>query len=160
LGRTSSPVIGTVRRTTDLDRVHGPAIAHAVGLDQADAAAAIRAVAPDGVDRIVEVSLSDNVDLDAAVATVGTVVAAYATRNDRPSFPWPMLFDNMTIRMLGSDDFPATARQQAAADLTTAARSGALSVAVAPPMPLEHAADAHDRVAAGTRERVILAVSD
>jgi NADPH2:quinone reductase len=154
-------VIGTVRRTANLDRVHGPAVAHAVGLDQADAAAAVRAVAPDGVDRIVEVSLSDNVDLDAAVAKVGTIIAAYATRNDRPTFPfWPMLFNNVTVRLLGSDDFPAAAKQQAVADLTSAARSGALSVAVAAPMPLEHAADAHDRVDAGTRDRVILAASD
>jgi len=160
-GWGGATVIGTVRRSADLDRVSGPAVAHAVGLDDADALAAIRAVAPDGVDRIVEVSLSDNVELDAAVAKVGTVVAAYASRNDRPALPfWPMLFDNVTIRLLGSDDFPAAATQHAVADLTSAARSGALSVAVGPPVPLEHAAEAHDRVDAGSRERVILAVGD
>ena len=41
----------------------------------------IRAHAPDGVDRIVEVSFSDNVDLDAAVAAPDAVIAAYATRD-------------------------------------------------------------------------------
>jgi NADPH:quinone reductase len=160
-GWGGATVIGTVRRSADLDRVSGPAVAHAVGLDDTDAAAAIRAVAPDGVDRIVEVSLSDNVDLDAAVAKVGTVVAAYASRNDRPALPfWPMLFDNVTIRLLGSDDFPAAATQQAVADLTNATHDGAMSVAVGPPVPLEHAAEAHDRVDAGSRKRVILAVGD
>ena len=50
---------------------------------------------------------------------VGAVVAAYATREDRPDIPFcRMLFDNVTIRLLGSDDFPAAAKQQAAADLT------------------------------------------
>ncbi len=94
------------------------AVSHTVALDRPDPAATIRALAPDGVDRIVEVSLSDNVDLDVAVTRVGTVIAAYATRDDRPSLPfWPMLFDNVTIRLLGSDDFPAAAKQQAAADL-------------------------------------------
>lgn len=44
-----------------------------------------------------------------------------------------MLFDNVTIRLLGSDDFPATAKQQAAADLTTAAREGALSIPIGSP---------------------------
>ena len=160
-GWGGATVIGTVRRSADLDRVPGPAVAHAVGLDDADPAAAIRAVAPDGVDRIVEVSLSDNVELDAAVAKVGTVVAAYASRDDRPVLPfWPLLFDNVTIHLLGSDDFPAAATQQAAADLTSAAGSGALSLAVGPPVPLERAAEAHDRVDAGSRERVILAVGD
>ena len=39
------------------------------------------------VDRIVEVSFSDNADLDAAVSKVGTVIAAYATRRKRPDSP-------------------------------------------------------------------------
>jgi NADPH:quinone reductase len=154
-------VIGTVRRGDDLPRVPSEAVAHAVALDQSDPAADIRAFSPDGVDRIIEVSLSDNVDLDAAVAKVGTVITAYATRDDRPGLPfWPMLFDNVTIRLLGSDDFPATAKQQAADDLTTAARDGALLIAVGSPLPLAAAAEAHERVDAGTRERVLLAVDN
>ncbi len=154
-------VIGTVRRSEDLDRVPAQAVAAAVALDRPDPAAAIRDLSPAGVDRIVEVSLSDNADLDAAVARVGTVIAAYATRDDRTGLPfWPMLFDNVTIRLLGSDDFPAAAKQQAAADLTTAAGEGALSIAVAPPLPLAHAAEAHERVDAGTRERALLAIDD
>jgi len=36
-----------------------------------------------------------------------------------------MLLDNVTIRLLGSDDFPVEAKQQAAADLTLAAAEGA-----------------------------------
>jgi len=136
-------------------------VTHAVALDEPDPAAAIRAHAPGGVDRIIEVAFSDNIDLDAAVAKNQAVIAAYATREDRPGFPfWPMLFGNITIRLLGSDDFPATARQQAAADLTTAARDGALSIAVDAVLPLEQAAQAHDRVDAGARGRVLLAIPD
>jgi NADPH:quinone reductase len=154
-------VIGTVRRRGDLERVTASAVAHAVALDQPDPASAIRAHAPDGVDRIVEVAFSDNIDLDAAVAKNETVIAAYATGRDRPDFPfWPMLFDNVTIRLLGSDDFPAAAKQQAAADLTAAARDGALSIAIGPALSLEQIAEAHDRVDAGTRDRVLLAIAD
>ena len=154
-------VIGTVRRSDDLPQVPDEVVAHAVALDQPDPAAAIRAFSPNGVDRVIEVSLSDNVDLDAAVAKVGTVIAAYATREDRPSLPfWPMLFDNVTIRLLGSDDFPTTAKQQAAADLMAAARDGALSIPVASPLPLAAAAEAHERVDVGARERVLLAIDD
>jgi NADPH2:quinone reductase len=153
-------VVGTVRRSQDLGQVPHRAVAHAVALDQPDAAA-VRDLVPGGVDRIVEVSLADNVDLDAAVAGVGTVIAAYATRDDRPGLPfWPMLFDNVTIRLLGSDDFPAAAKQQAAADLTTAAHDGAMRIAVGPPVPLARAAEAHERVDAGARERVLLSIDD
>ncbi|MEA2217667.1 MAG: NADPH:quinone reductase [Solirubrobacteraceae bacterium] len=152
-------VIGTVRRGDDLERV-GASVAHAVALDAHEPAEAIRALAPDGVHRIVEVSLSDNADLDAAVAAADGVIAAYASRCDRPALPfWPMLFANLTIRLLGSDDFPRAAKRQAADDLTTAARDGALAIATGEPLPLDRIAEAHDRVDAGTRRRVLLAIA-
>src|SRR3954449_3957157 len=111
-------VIGTVRRSADLAEVDD-AVAHRVALDAADPIAEIRRAAPDGAHRIVEVSFSDNADLDAAVAAPEAVIAAYATRHPRPDFDfWPMLFANLTIRLLGSDDFPQAARQRAAAELT------------------------------------------
>ncbi len=69
-----------------------------------------------------------------------------------------MLFDNITVRLLGSDDFPPLAKQQAAADLTTAAREGALHVTIDTLLPLEQTARAHDRVDEGPRGRVLLAV--
>jgi NADPH2:quinone reductase len=47
-------------------------------------------------------------DLDAAVVRNGAVLAAYASPKDRPELPfWPLLFANVTIRLLGSDDFPS-----------------------------------------------------
>jgi NADPH2:quinone reductase len=154
-------VIGTVRRSIELDMVSSSIVHHAVAMDQADPAAAISGEVCEGVDRIVEVAFSDNVDLDAAVAKNHTVIAVYASREDRPGFPfWPMLFNNITIRLLGSDDFPAAAKQQAVADLNAAALDGALSIAIGTPSPLERVAQAHDRVDAGTRDRVLLTVPD
>src|SRR2546423_3869721 len=151
-------VIGTVTHESDLDHVDG-AVAHAVALNQAQPEDAIRAYAPDGVHRIIEVAFSENADLDAAVAAPDGVIAAYATRRDRPDFPfWPMLFANLTIRLLGSDDFPPTAKRQPPVDLTTAAPDGALPIPSGDPLPLDRIAEAHDRVDAGTRERVLLAI--
>jgi NADPH2:quinone reductase len=71
-----------------------------------------------------------------------------------------MLFDNVTIRRLGSDDFLAAARRQAAVDLTAAADQGALSVPIASSLPLDRTAEAHDRVDAGTRDRVLVSIAD
>lgn len=124
-----------------------------------DPVAAVRAAAPDGVDRIVEVAFSDNVDLDAAMARNGTVIAAYSTRVPRPDVPfWPMLFDNVTIRLLGSDDFPPEAKMQAAADLAAAARDGEIAIRIDEPIPLERIVDAHELVQVGAPARVLVRV--
>ena len=69
-----------------------------------------------------------------------------------------MLFANLTIRLLGSDDFPAAAKHQAAADLTAAAQEGALRIPIGDPLPLDRIADAHDVVDAGARERIVLSI--
>ena len=151
-------VIGTVRRGSDLAHV-SDTIAHRVALDEADPAAAIRRLAANGVQRIVEVAFSDNADLDAAVAAPQAVMAAYATRNPRPDFDfWTMLFANLSIRLIGSDDFPVEAKRQAATELTEAAQEGALKIPIADSLPLDRIAEAHDRIDAGTRERLVLSI--
>lgn len=159
--RAGATVIPTVRRASDLDVLPERLRSHAVALDALDPAAAVRRFAPDGVDRVVEVAFSSNVDLDAAVVRNGAVIAAYATRDDRPSFPfWPMLFDNVSLRLLGSDDFPLEAKLEAARELTAAAGDGALAIAIADPLPLGDAAQAHEQVDADNRRRVLLDVRD
>jgi NADPH2:quinone reductase len=157
--RGGATVIATVRRGRDADRVDDVA-AHVVALDAEHPADAIRAHAPEGVDRIIEVAFSDNAELDAAVAAPDGVIAVYGTRDPRPELPfWPMLFGNLTIRLLGSDDFPQAAKRHAADDITAAARESALSIPIGDPLSLDRIAEAHDRVDAGARERVLLQMS-
>jgi NADPH:quinone reductase len=90
------------------------------------------------------------VDLDAAVVRNGAVPAAYASPKDRPELPfWPLLFNNVTIRLLGSDDFPQAAKDAAARDLTDTAAQAALSITVAEVFPLERIAAAHELIESG-----------
>jgi NADPH2:quinone reductase len=150
-------VIGTVTREKDLEHVDTASVAHPVALDRGDTVDQIRRYAPDGVDRIIEVAFSDNADLDAAVVANDAVIAAYASRADRPEIPfWPLLFANVTIRLLGSDDFSAQAKAQAAADLMAAASQGALRIAVGAVYPLNDIAAAHEHVDHGPRNGRIL----
>jgi len=152
-------VIGTVRRGADLDRVNPRTVSQTVALDSSDAVAAIRAYAPEGVNRIIEVSLSANADLDNAVTALDAVIAAYGTHADRTELPfWPLLFNNVTLRLLGSDDFPVAAKRQAARDLTAAAAVGALTVDIGDRFALSDIAKAHERVDAGGRGRVLVSV--
>lgn len=132
---------------------------HLVPLD-GDPETAIRRVAPGGVDRIVEVALSANADLDAAVIASGGLISAYATDRERTTLPfWPLLFSNVTLRLLGSDDFPAEARRRAVEDLTVTATTGAVAVRIAAVYPLERIATAHEAVDKGrSGGRVLLAL--
>ncbi|ROP61225.1 NADPH:quinone reductase [Curtobacterium sp. ZW137] len=149
-------VIGTVRRSTDLDAGGLPALDHIVALDD-EPAAAVRRIAPGGVDRIVEVALDANADLDAAVMANDGVIATYFAHGDRVSLPFPpLLFANVTVRFLGSDDFPPAAKRAAMDDLVAAVHEGALLLSVGEVLPLDQVARAHDDVDTGRVGRVLV----
>jgi NADPH:quinone reductase len=152
-------VIGTVRTDAEADQVSTATADHVVSL-QSDPARAIRRLAPDGADRVIEVALSANADLDASIVRNGAVLSAYASPKDRPELPfWPMLFANVTIRLLGSDDFPQDAKDAAARDLTRAAAQSALSIPVTEVVPLEQVVAAHELVESGSAAgRVLLSL--
>jgi NADPH2:quinone reductase len=159
--RGGATVIGTVRGSGDLDRVDPAVLSHAVAHDAGGPAADIRSYAPQVVHRVIAVSLSvpvsANADLDnaVAVAVLDAVAAAYGAHAELPF--WPLLFNNVTLRLLGSDDFP-DAKRQAARGLTAVAAAGALTVAVGDRYPLEDIVRAHDCVDAGGRGRIPVAL--
>jgi len=77
--------------------------------------AELRSLAPDGVDHLVEVAFDANVALDTEVLTVGGSLAAYATGTAAPTIPfWPLVFKNVRLFFVGSDDVPASAKAAAA----------------------------------------------
>jgi NADPH:quinone reductase len=157
--RAGATVIGTVRTDAEAGQVSAALADRVVSL-QSGPVTEIRRLAPDGVDRVIDVALSANADLDAAVVRNGAVVAAYASPAERAEIPfWPMLFANVTIRLLGSDDFPQEAKDAAARDLTAAAAESALAVTVADTFPLARIAAAHERVDSGKAPgRVLVSV--
>ena len=70
-----------------------------------------------------------------------------------------MLFANVTIRLLGSDDFPQAAKDAAARDLTDAAAQSVLSITAAEVVPLERIAVAHELIEPGRAPgRVLVAL--
>jgi NADPH:quinone reductase len=157
--RAGATVIGTVRTDAEAGQVSAALADRVVSL-QSGPVTEIRRLAPDGVDRVIDVALSANADLDAAVVRSGAIVAAYASPAERAEIPfWPMLFANVTIRLLGSDDFPQEAKDAAARDLTAAAAESALAVTVADTFPLARIAAAHERVDSGKAPgRVLITV--
>ena len=98
---------------------------HVIVTDDPDAAAQIRAIASEGVNRISEVDLSSHIDLDAEVIATGGVICSYYSAADQPEIPyWTLGFADTTLRLLGSDDFRPAVKADAAAQLTDALIDG------------------------------------
>jgi NADPH2:quinone reductase len=154
-------VLGTVTRADDVDRAKRLGAAYAFLLGEADVASAIRCVAPDGVQRIIEVALSANAELDAAVIAQGGVIAVYASRDPDPRLPfWELLFQNTVVRLLGSDDFPRPAKDQAANDINACLEEERLRVEIATRFPLNQIAAAHNAVEHPSRPGRIVVTID
>ncbi len=104
-----------------------------------------------GVDRIVEVALGANMDLDRQMLALGGTIAAYASDADpEPRLPfWPLLFTNATIRLVGSDDLPSDAEQAAVEAINDCLVAGGLRPRVGWHFPLEGIVEAHEAVERG-----------
>ncbi|NAZ78164.1 zinc-binding dehydrogenase [Kineococcus sp. T13] len=139
---------------------------HVVNYREGDPAAAIREVAPDGVDVVVEVALAQNLELDQAVLRPRGVVASYA--NDGGDDVRVDIRANMVLNTrlqfilmytMGAQNLAA-----AAEDVTAALRDGALPVGREHGLPLvrfplERTAAAHEAVEGGVVGKVLVDVS-
>lgn len=152
-------VIGTVRSASDQPTPKN-AGAHDVVLSDKDLTARVRGLAPDGIDHIVEVAFAANIEVDIELLKLGGSIASYATDNATPKIPfWQMVFKNVRVFFLGSDDFPMEAKQQAARDLNAALEAGWSGFEIGERMPLPEIARAHELVEHPTRPgRVVVAL--
>lgn len=66
----------------------------------------VREIAPDGVNHVVEPAFADNIADDCEVLSPGRSIATYASGAAEPGMPfWPLVFKNIAVHFLGSDDF-------------------------------------------------------
>ena len=99
---------------------------------------------PDGVDHIVEVAFAANIETDVAILKQGGTIAAYASNESPASIPfWPLVFSNISIHFLGSDDFDEASKRAAAKDLAEALAEGWQGLAIGEIYALEDIAQAH-----------------
>jgi NADPH:quinone reductase len=139
-------VIGTVRSASDQSTALS-AGAHDVVLSDQNLIARVRALAPQGVDHIVEVAYGANIDADVELLKPGGSIASYATDNATPKIPfWQMVFKNIRVFFLGSDDFPKEAKVQATRDLNAALEAGWSGFEISERIPLADIARAHELV--------------
>jgi len=138
---------------------------HVVNYRTGDAAAEIRAVAPHGVDQVVEVSPARNAELNASVIANHGTIAVYATDGGaemaidvRRHFALNVRYQFLLLYTVGQEALTA-----AAEDIGRALVDGALPVGEEAGLPitrfpLERTAEAHDAVEAGTVGKVLIDV--
>ncbi|MFE1666000.1 NADPH:quinone reductase [Microbacterium sp. P02] len=162
---------GTVITTVSSDGKATLAVAagahHVLRYPSADLAEQILAIAPDGVDQIVEVAPAQNASLDVRVLANHGSIAYYANNNGEEftapiveSFAKNARWQGLLLYTVGGAALAA-----AAADITAALEDGALPVGEASGLPLtwfalEETAAAHDAVENGATGKVLIRVSE
>jgi NADPH:quinone reductase len=142
--QAGAQVIGTVRSSSD-EATARKAGAHEVVLSEEELVGRVRRVAPEGIDHIVEVAFGANIENDIELLKMGGSIATYATDSPTPKIPfWQMVFKNIRVFFLGSDDFPKDAKVLAAQDLSRALEAGWAGFEIGERIPLSDVARAHE----------------
>ncbi|MDQ0756602.1 NADPH:quinone reductase [Arthrobacter sp. B3I4] len=159
-------VVTTVSGPAKAALVRSAGAHHIVNYKDADAAAQIRSIAPEGVDLIVEVSPAQNAELDLAVIRNRGSVAVYANNGGdtvsldvRKHFSLNVRYQFVLLYTVGMD-----AVRAAAEDINLAVADGALPVGEDAGLPLHRfdlprTAEAHAAVEAGVVGKVLIDVA-
>jgi NADPH2:quinone reductase len=109
------------------------------------------------MDRIVEVNLPANLDLDLELAGPGTTVVTYAATGEDPTLPTRRcMIANVSFRFVLLYGVPRPDLLQAAADVGTAVGTGALTALPLHPFTLSEVAVAHEAVESEVVGKVVV----
>jgi NADPH2:quinone reductase len=109
------------------------------------------------VDRVIEVALGANLQLDLAVIRPGSVIVTYAADGDDPVLPVRACMSaNLVLRFVLVYGVPTEALQQATRDITAALASGALTELPAHKFRLDDIAAAQEAVEHGAVGKVLV----
>jgi NADPH:quinone reductase len=126
-----------------------------VNYRESSAADEIKSARP--VDRVVEVALGANLQLDLAAIRPGSVIVTYAADGPDPVLPVrACMTANVVLRFVLLYGVPPEALEQAAKDITTALASGALTELPVHKFSLDDIAAAHDAVERGVVGKVLV----
>ncbi len=139
---------------------------HVVDYREGDPAAAIRGIAPDGVDIVAEVALGTNLALDLAVLRTRGTISTYANEGGKPvelNVLQNMVL-NTRLQFLVLYTAGPQALTAAAEDVAAAVRDGAMPVGEEHGLPvvrfpLDRTADAHRAVESHTIGKVLVDIT-
>ena len=145
-------VIATVSRAEQEKVARDSGADRVVNRKAGDPAAAIKAFAPAGVDRVVEVAFEANLDLDRAVLKPNGVISTYSSGpfDSAPRIPFgPVMRQGITVHFILVYVMSREAHQQAARDVNAALEDGRYRPHVARAFGLAETAAAHEAQESG-----------
>nr|BFE59834.1 NADPH:quinone reductase [Dactylosporangium thailandense] len=162
----AATVISTVSSPEKAKLATAAGAHHVINYREGDPAAAIRAIAPDGVDIVAEVALGANLALDLAVLRTRGTIATYANEGGQSvelNVGQNMVL-NTRLQFLVLYTAGPQARATAVEDVAAAVRDGALPVGEEYGLPLvrfplHRTADAHRALATGTVGKILVDVT-
>ncbi len=154
--RGGAHVIATVSSDEKGELARAAGAATVVNYRADDAADAIKAAAPEGVDRIVEVAPTANAALDAEVIAPDGVVSIYAADGDLATPVRPLMARNVCLRFVLVYNVQAEWLARAVDEVSAAAAAGDLSELPAHRFPLDDIAAAHEAVEAAAVGKVLV----
>jgi NADPH:quinone reductase len=154
--RGGAQVIATVSSDEKGDLARAAGAATVVNYRAEDAADAIRAAAPEGVDRIVEVAPAANAALDAEVIAPNGVVSIYAADGELATPVRPLMVRNVCLRFVLVYNVPDEWLARAVDEVNAAVAAGDLTELPAHRFPLEDIAGAHEAVEGGAVGKVLV----
>jgi NADPH2:quinone reductase len=158
--RSGATVLATVRRESEREAALKLGAHHAFLAGPSLREQIVDTVGAEAIDLVADLAFDRNVELAAELLRYGGSIATYASGDAQPKIPfWQLGFKNVTVRFLSNDDFPETANQEAARDLTAALVAGDLVYDVRATYPLEQIVRAHEDVEQGSgTSRVLLEI--
>jgi NADPH:quinone reductase len=164
---SGATVVTTVSSQEKAELAAAAGAQHVVNYREGDTEAAIRAVAPEGVDLVVEVAPAQNNALDVEVTKVHGTIAVYANNGgDELTVQLRSIFSkNLRYQFLILYTLQERFLHAAVEDVVEAVRAGAIRVGDDAGMPLHHypldqTAAAHDAVEGGVVGKVLLDIAD
>lgn len=125
---------------------------HVVNFRKQDVAAEVMGLTNGaGVDQVVDVEFGVNLETSIKVLKTGGAITSYSsTQSPEPKLPfYPMMFQNITLRLILVYNMPESAKRQAAADITAYLEHDRFIHRVAAVHPLEDIAKAHQDIERG-----------
>ncbi len=152
----AAQVIATVSGPAKAKLAQEAGAGHVVIYSEPDAASQIRSVT-EHVDRVVEVDLAANLQLDLALSRPDTVIVTYAASAADPVLPVrACMTANVVLRFVLLYRFPGPALDQAVADITAALSAGALTELPQHRFPLNDIVAAHQAAESGVVGKVLV----
>jgi NADPH2:quinone reductase len=149
-------VIATVSGPAKAALAREAGASHVVIYTEPDAASQITSAAGQ-VDRVIEVALGANLELDLAVSRPGTVIVTYAAPAADPVLPVrACMTANVVLRFVLLYGVPAPALDEAVSGITAALRAGALTELPVHRFGLDEIVAAHEAAEAGVVGKVLV----